>query len=263
MKKIIGLVLLVIMAGAIFAGCGGADTKAPAAQTKKKIVIGLDDSFPPMGFRDDKNNIVGFDIDMAKEAAKRLNVEVEFKPIDWSAKEMELNGKRIDALWNAMNITEERKKNVLFSDPYMESKQLIFVLAGSPIKGAADLAGKAVGVQESSIGDEVVSKDAKLKASLKDLKKYPDCIAAFLDLKAGRIDAIVTDEILGRYYMSKEAGKYVAIEKPMGEVGVYGVGFRKDDKELRDKVQAALNEMKKDGTSAKISKQWFGADIVR
>lgn len=260
MKKIVALILLVMMSGLVLAGCGSTDTKAPA---KKKIVIGLDDSFPPMGFRDDKNNIIGFDIDMAKEAAKRMGVEVEFKPIDWASKEVELNGKRVDALWNGMNITEERKKNVLFSDPYMESKQLIFVPAGSSIKSAADLAGKVVGVQQASIGDEVVEKDAKLKASLKDFKKYPDCVAAFMDLKAGRLDAVVTDEILGRYYMSKEPGKYVAIEQAMGEVGTYGVGFRKDDKELRDKVQKALDEMKKDGTSAKISEKWFGANIVK
>lgn len=259
MKKAIILVVILMMAGMIFAGCGSTETKAP----EKKIVIGLDDSFPPMGFRDDKNNIVGFDIDMAKEVAKRLKIDVEFKAIDWSTKESELNGKRIDALWNGMNITEERKKNVLFSDPYMESKQLIFVLAGSPIKSSADLAGKVVGVQQSSIGDEVVTKDDKLKASLKDFKKYPDCISAFMDLKSGRLDAVVTDEILGRYYMSKEMGQYVVIEKPLGEVGNYGVGFRKEDKELRDKVQTVLNEMKKDGTSAKISQKWFGADIVK
>lgn len=260
MKKIVALVMLVMLAGLVLAGCGSTNTKAPA---KQKIVVGLDDSFPPMGFRDDKNNIVGFDIDMAKEAAKRLGMEAEFKPIDWGSKEVELNGKRIDALWNAMNITEERKKNVLFSEPYMESKQLIFVPVGSSIKGEADLAGKVVGVQQASIGDETVDKDAKLKASLKDFKKYPDCVAAFMDLKAGRLDAIVTDEILGRYYMSKEPGKYIAIEKALGEVGVYGVGFRKDDKELRDKVQKALDEMKKDGTSAKISEKWFGANIVK
>lgn len=260
MKKIIALVLLVMMAGLVLAGCGSTSTKAPA---KSKIVVGLDDSFPPMGFRDDKNNIVGFDIDMAKEAAKRLGMEVEFKAIDWSSKEAELNGKRVDALWNGMNITEERKKNVLFSEPYMESKQLIFVPAGSSIKGAADLAGKVIGAQQTSIGEEVVEKDAKLKASLKDFKKYQDCVAAFMDLKAGRLDAVVTDEILGRYYMSKEPGKYVAIEQPLGEVGTYGVGFRKDDKELRDKVQKVLDEMKKDGTSAKISDKWFGANIVK
>ena len=260
MKRIISVVLLLVMAGVLFAGCGNTTKTEPA---KKKIVIGLDDNFPPMGFKDEKNNIVGFDIDMAKEAAKRLGIEVEFKGIDWSSKEAELNSKRIDALWNGMNITEERKKNVLFSDPYMESKQLIFVLANSPIKSAADLKGKVVGVQQSSIGEEVVTKDEKLKATLKDFKKYPDCVAAFMDLKTGRLDAVVTDEILGRYYMSKEAGTYIAIEQPLGEVGVYGVGFRKDDKELRDKVQNVLNEMKKDGTSAKISQKWFGADIVK
>ena len=260
MKRIISVVLLLVMAGVLFAGCGSTTKTEPA---KKKIVIGLDDNFPPMGFKDEKNNIVGFDIDMAKEAAKRLGIEVEFKGIDWSSKEAELNSKRIDALWNGMNITEERKKNVLFSDPYMESKQLIFVMANSPIKSVADLNGKVVGVQQSSIGEEVVTKDEKLKATLKDFKKYPDCVAAFMDLKTGRLDAVVTDEILGRYYMSKEPGTYIAIEQPLGEVGVYGVGFRKDDKELRDKVQNVLNEMKKDGTSAKISQKWFGADIVK
>ncbi len=260
MKKLLVLMLAMVLAGVLVAGCGSSETKAPAA---KKIVIGLDDSFPPMGFRDEKNNIVGFDVDMAREAAKRLGMEVEFKAIDWSSKEAELNGKRIDALWNGMNITEERKKNVLFSEPYMESKQLIFVLANSPIKSAADLAGKVVGVQQASIGEEVVVQDAKLKASLKDFKQYADFIAAFMDLQTGRLDAVVTDEILGRYYLSKETGKYKALEEPLGEVGIYGVGFRKEDQELRNKVQAVLDEMKKDGTSAKISNQWFGADIVK
>lgn len=255
MKKIIALLLFVMMTAMVLAGCGITE--------KKKIVIGLDDSFPPMGFRDEKNNIVGFDIDMAKEAAKRMGMDVEFKPIDWSSKEAELNGKRIDVLWNGMNITEERQKNILFSEPYMESKQLIFVLAGSPIKTDADLAGKVVAVQQASVGEDVVMKDVKLRDSLKDFKTYADCIAAFMDLQTGRVDAVVTDEILGRYYMSKDPGKYVAIDQPLGEVGTYGVGFRKDDKDLRDKVQKALDEMKKDGTSAKISEQWFGADIVK
>lgn len=259
MKKIVALVLLVITAGVMAAGCGSIATNTP----KKKIVIGLDDSFPPMGFRDEQNNIVGFDIDLAKEAAKRLDMEVEFKPIDWSSKEAELNAKRVDALWNGMSITDERKKNVLFSDPYMESKQLIFVLAGSPIKSAADLSGKVVGVQQASIGEEEVVKDVTLKNSLKDFKVYPDCIAAFMDLNTGRVDAVVTDEILGRYYLSKEKGKYTAIETPLGEVGTYGIGFRKEDTELRDQVQKVLNEMKKDGTSARISEKWFGADIIK
>ena len=153
MKKIVALLMLVIMAGAVFAGCGSND-KAKVDSAKKKIVVGLDDNFPPMGFKDEKNEIVGFDIDLAKEASKRLGREVEFKAIDWSSKEAELKSGRIDVLWNGLNITEKRKENMLFSDPYMDCKQLIFVPVGSTIKGQADLKGKVIVMQSASTADE-------------------------------------------------------------------------------------------------------------
>ena len=260
MKRMVSLVLLLMMAGLVLTGCGTASTKAPV---QKKIIIGLDDSFPPMGFRDEKNNIVGFDIDMAREAGKRLGMEVEFKPIDWSSKEAELNGKRIDALWNGMNITEKRKENILFSEPYMDGKQVIFLAKGSSAKSLDDLKGKVVGIQNSSTADEIVEANAEMKASFKEVRKYDDCIAAFMDLQSGRIDAVITDEIFGRYFISKNPDTFVLLDKAIGEVGVLGIGFRKDDKALRDQVQKVLDEMKKDGTSAKISKQWFGADIIK
>ena len=147
MKKIAAIALLTL--GAVLAGCSKQEPAAPAAAPAPvaitKIVVGLDDNFPPMGFRDEKNELVGFDIDMAREAAKRLGLEVEFKPIDWSAKEAELSGKRVDALWNGLTITEERKKNIAFTAPYMENHQIIVVPAGSSIKAKTDLAGKVVG----------------------------------------------------------------------------------------------------------------------
>ena len=113
---------------AILAACGKNEpaatntAAAPAPAAATKLVVGLDDNFPPMGFRDEKNELVGFDIDMAREVAKRANIEVEFKPIDWNAKEAELLGKRVDALWNGLTILEERKEKILFSDPYMVNK---------------------------------------------------------------------------------------------------------------------------------------------
>ncbi|MBP2626916.1 MAG: ABC-type transporter, periplasmic subunit family 3 [Firmicutes bacterium] len=260
MKRIVSFVLLLMMVGLVLTGCGNTATKAPV---QKKIVIGLDDNFPPMGFRDEKNNIVGFDIDMAKEAAKRLGMEVEFKPIDWSSKEAELNGKRIDALWNGMNITEKRKENILFSEPYMDGKQLVFLPKGSSAKSLEDLKGKVVGLQSASTADEIIEANKEMKASFKEVRKYGDCVAAFMDLQTGRVDAVITDEIFGRYFISKKPDTFVVLDKVVGEVGILGIGFRKEDKELRDKVQKVLDEMKKDGTSAKISKQWFGVDIVR
>ncbi|MGE4589018.1 MAG: transporter substrate-binding domain-containing protein [Acidaminococcaceae bacterium] len=262
MKKFLALILTFVVASAFVAGCGG-DKAATKKEAGKKIVVGLDDNFPPMGFKNEKNEIVGFDIDMAKEAAKRLGRPVEFKPIDWSSKEAELKSGRIDVIWNGLNITEERKKNMLFSNPYMEAKQLIFVPAGSPIKGQADLAGKVIGMQSASTAEQNLENDKAFAATLKEVKKYPDCIAAMMDMEAGRVDAIITDEIVGRYYMAKKPGKFVALEKPVGPIGNFGIGFRLDDKVLQGDIQKVLNEMKKDGTSAKISKQWFGADIVK
>ena len=254
MKKILSILLVVLLAGLLVAGCGNT--------TKKKIVVGLDDNFPPMGFRDDKNNIVGFDIDMAKEAAKRSGLEVEFKPIDWNSKEAELNGKRVDVLWNGLTITDSRKQNIAFTKPYMENRQIIVVNADSTIKGKADLAGKVIGVQDGSSSIEALEKDEATMKSFKELKKYGDNVAALMDLKAGRVDAVVVDEVVGRYYITKKAGEYAVLEDNFGSEE-YGVGLRKDDKELLEKLQKALDEMKKDGTSATISKKWFGAEIVK
>jgi polar amino acid transport system substrate-binding protein len=259
MKKIIAFLVVCMISGLVLAGCGSTATKTPE---QKKIVIGLDDNFPPMGFRDEQNNIVGFDVDMAKEAAKRLGIEVEFKPIDWSSKEAELNGKRVDALWNGMNITEDRKKNMLFSEPYMNAKQLIFLPKDSTVKGLDDLKGKVVGLQNTSTADEIIEANKELKASFKEVRKYSDCIEAFMDLQTGRVDAVITDETFGKYFMSKNPDKYIVLDKVIGEVGILGIGFRKDDQGLRDKVQKVLNEMKADGTSAKISQKWFGADLI-
>lgn len=254
MKKWIALVLVAMLMITLLAGCGTSE--------RKKIIVGLDDNFPPMGFRDDKNTLVGFDIDMAKEAAKRLGMEVEFKPIDWNSKEAELGGKRVDALWNGLTITEKRKANILFTNAYMENKQIIVVAANSPIKTKADLASKVVGAQDGSSSIEAVEKEAAVAKSFKEFKKYPDNVAALMDLKAGRIDALVVDEIVGRYYIAKKANEYAILSDNFGSEE-YGVGVRKDDKDLQAKLQKALDDMKKDGTSAKISQQWFGANIVK
>jgi polar amino acid transport system substrate-binding protein len=254
LKKWLCTLLAVLLVGLLVAGCSVAD--------KKKIVIGLDDNFPPMGFRDDKNEIVGFDVEMAKEAAKRLGMEVEFKPIDWNSKEAELNGKRVDVLWNGLTITDKRKENIAFTKPYMENHQIIVVNANSAVKTKADLAGKVVGTQDGSSSVEAIEAEPNALKSFKELKKYGDNVAALMDLKAGRVEAVVVDEVVGRYYIAKKPGEYVVLSDHFG-AEEYGVGLRKDDKELLGKLQKALDEMKKDGASAAISQKWFGADIVK
>ena len=275
MQKILTSLMTLSVSAVLLSACGGnanqapagdkpAEGSAPAAANEtvpSKIVVGLDDNFPPMGFRDDKNELVGFDIDMAKAAAKHMGVEVEFKPIDWAAKESELKSKRVDMLWNGLTITEERKQNILFSSPYMENHQIIVVSAGSPIKVKTDLNGKIVGVQDGSSAVPAIEADA-ISKSFKEMKKYGDNVTALMDLSTKRIDAVVVDEVVGRYYVAKKPTEYVVLEDNFG-TEEYGVGMRKEDQALHDKLQAALVAMKADGTSAKIANQWFGKDIIK
>ena len=241
MKKFAAVALLTL--GAVLAGCSKQEPAAPAATPAPaavtKIVVGLDDNFPPMGFRNEKNELIGFDIDMAKEAAKRLGLEVEFKPIDWSAKEAELSGKRVDALWNGLTITEERKQNILFTAPYMENHQIIVVAANSAIK-----------------------KDEAVFKSFKDIKTFGDNVTALMDLTTGRLDAVVVDEVVGRYYVAKKPDVYAVLDDHFGTED-YGVGLRKDDTDLHGKLDKALADMKADGVAAKIAEQWFGKNILK
>ncbi len=264
MKKFAAIALVAV--GALLAACSKQEAAAPAAAPAPaavtKIVVGLDDNFPPMGFRDEKNELVGFDIDMAKEAAKRLGVEVEFKPIDWSAKEAELSGKRVDALWNGLTITEERKQNILFSAPYMENHQIIVVPAGSAIKAKADLAGKVVGAQDGSSAVDAIKKEAAVFQSFKEFKTFGDNVTALMDLSTGRLEAVVVDEVVGRYYVAKKPDQYAVLQDHFGTED-YGVGLRKDDTELHAKIDKALADMKADGSAAKIAEQWFGKNIIK
>ncbi len=259
-KKIAAMGLAVIASAALLAGCGGQQAKDSGG----KIVVGLDDNFPPMGFKDENNEITGFDVDLAKEASKRLGREVEFKAIDWSSKEAELKSGRVNVLWNGLDITEKRKENMLFSDPYMDNRQIIFVAKGNPkaIKDEQSLKGMAIGTQSSSTAEEYIDKTDFYQKDVREVKKYADFVSAFMDLENGRIDAVIGDEIVGRYYMSKHPDAIEAVDVAIGPVSQFGIAFAKDNQKLRDEVQKVLDEMKADGTMAKISEKWFGKDIT-
>lgn len=176
------------------------DTSLTDIQSKGKIVLGLDENFPPMGYRDaESNEIVGFDIDLAKEVAKRMELELVIQPIDWDSKEMELNGGSIDMIWNGMTITDDRIASMTISKPYIANKQVIIVPEDSSITTKADLEGKKVGLQKGSSAYEALTADEATFKSLGEVVEYPDNVTVFTDLKAGRIDAFVVDEVNGRW----------------------------------------------------------------
>lgn len=257
-RLVLGLAAAAALASVPIAAQQALAQQAPT----QKIVVGLDDSFPPMGFRDDDHKLVGFDVDLARAAAEQLDMEVEFKPIDWDAKEAELNGKRVDVLWNGLTITEQRKKNIAFTKPYMENHQIVIVKDESDIQDKAGLAGKTVGAQNGSSAIDAIEKDEKTAASFKALKKYGDNITALLDLEVGRLDAVVLDEVVGRYYTAKKPGKYRVLDQDFG-AEEYGVGVRKDDTALLQRLDEVLDELKASDTGAEISEKWFGKNIFK
>ena len=184
----------------------GGDDSWEKIKEKGKIIVGLDDSYPPMGFRDENGELVGYDIDLAKEAAKRLGVEIEFQPIDWDSKEMELTTGKVDCLWNGLSITDERIEELYFAKPYIANKQIIIVPEGSSIKTRADLKDKTVGLQKGSSSYNALTSDP-ISKEVKEIKEYVNNVDAYNDLKAGRIDAFVVDSVVGEYMLAQDNQK--------------------------------------------------------
>jgi polar amino acid transport system substrate-binding protein len=252
-------------AGMVFAGGktdGGSagDNSLQSILSKKKLVLGLDDSFPPMGYRDENNEIVGYDVDLAKEVAKRLGVELVLQPIDWNAKEQELNTGEIDCIWNGFTITEERKQNLNFTPPYLKNAQVIVVKGSSPVQALKDLAGKTAGTQAGSSSVDAIDDAPQFKASLKSVVEYKDFLTALMDLDVGGIDAVVIDLVVANDNINRSGKAFRILKETLGEEE-FGIGFRKNDITLANKVWETLLEMASDGTVAKISTEWLGADI--
>jgi polar amino acid transport system substrate-binding protein len=257
MKKILCAALcLAAFSAAAFA----ADTSLKTVKDKGKLVLGLDDSFPPMGFRDENNEIVGYDIDLAKEAAKRLGVQLVTQPIDWNAKEQELNTGKIDCIWNGFTITDERAKAMAFTKPYLKNAQVVVVKKGSGYASLASLKGKKVGLQAGSSAADALEAAKDFRASLKQVVEFKDNLTALMDLESKGVDAVVMDLIVANDNI-KRSGKGFAVLPESLAPENYGVGFRKGDLALRDAVQATLEAMAKDGAIAKITIKWFGSDI--
>ena len=269
--KKITIVAIVATLGTSLVACGGT-TQNKSSETKKaastldkdELVIGLDDTFVPMGFKDESGKLVGFDVELAEVVAKKLNKKIKFQAIDWSMKETELNNGNIDLIWNGYSINDERKGKVEFSKPYLNNTQVIVTLSDSTIKSKADLKGKKVGAQNGSTAVDAVQADGDIIKSFDGGKliTFEDNNSALMDLEAKRLDAIVVDEILARYYMkARGVEKYKILNENFGEEQ-YGVGIRKGDTKFVEAFNKALDEVIADKTAGEISKKWFEEDIL-
>ncbi|MBE6054102.1 MAG: amino acid ABC transporter substrate-binding protein [Clostridium sartagoforme] len=260
-RKVLSLALLSILPITLIS-CG--EKKSGSALDKDKLVLGFDDTFVPMGFKDENGEYTGFDIDLSKEIGEKLGKEIEFQPIDWSMKETELNNGNIDFIWNGYSVTEERKEKVEFSTPYLKNRQVIITLSNSKINSKADLSGAVVGAQNQSSAVDAIEADGDIVSSFKDGKivTFDTNNEALMDLEAGRLDAVVADEILAKYYTNQRgADNYKILNEDFGQEE-YAVGMRKDDKELVEAFNKAFKELIDEGKAGEISKKWFGEDII-
>lgn len=259
MKKILGIISVLIV-GLSLTGCGSKTINNwDGIEDRGYFIVGLDDTFAPMGFRNNSGELVGFDVDLATEVSNRLGVEVRFQTIDWDSKVLELNSGTIDMIWNGLTITESRLEEMSFSMPYLENTQMIMTSKGSLIDTVDDLSGKKVGVQIGSASEDAVKADP-VYSDLDELVKYDTFTQALLDLQNGTIDAVVIDEIMGRYVISQSNDIYDVALENFGEEQ-YGIGFRLESTEIRDQINDIIANMIEDGTASSISIKWFDEDI--
>lgn len=258
-KKLFALTMVFLMVFTMFAmtGCGKKD------ESGDKLVVGLDDTFAPMGFRDEAGELVGFDIDLANAVGEELGMTVEFKPIDWNAKETELKAGTVDCLWNGMSVTPERIEKMALTNQYLNNKIVIMSLkdADFDVTSAADLANLNVGTQAGSAALEMLQANEAYESFKDKIKEYPKYDTAILDLKAGRLDVIVVDQVLGEYTNNNLGGEMKECTYSLGD-DFYTIGCAADNTDLRDKLNAAIEKLIDNGTAAEISTKWFGRDLI-
>lgn len=279
-KRFVSAALSAVMALSMTA-CGSsnsaaettaADTEAAESQAEETtaeeakttdggtLIVGFDQDFPPMGFVGDDGEYTGFDLELAQEVAKRLGLEYKAQPIAWDSKDMELESGNIDCIWNGFTMTG-REDDYTWTEPYMANQQVFVVANDSDISSQADLAGKIVEVQADSSAEAALKEAPELTATFKELLTTADYNTAFMDLEQGAVDAIAMDVIVAGYQIQQRNADFKILDDSLSEEE-YGVGFKKGNTELRDKVQSTLEEMAEDGTLQEVSEKWFSKDVT-
>lgn len=253
---------ILIIAAAVLLLLGGCGRKMDLSFDKVRysgeLVVGLDENFPPMGFRDESGELIGFDIDLAREVCKRLGIRLTLCPIEWDRKEEELDSGRIDCIWNGLSVTEERAETMLLSEPYLKNELVFALRSYSDIQNTGDLRGKTVGVQSGSTAADAI-KEADIFDDI-SVVYQKDNLTLLDQLKNNELDAVLIDSI-SIYYIASNSEDFVLLSGALSSEDI-AIGFRKDDEELKRKIQEKLSEMKSDGTLSEISEKWFGYDIT-
>ena len=271
MKKFLAIAAAIVMAAGVMSGCSSSTTEETPVEGKEtteegaegeetaertQFIVGFDAEYPPYGYMDENGEYVGFDLDLAQEVCDRNGWELVKQPIDWNSKDMELNSGSIDCIWNGFTMTG-REDEYTFSDPYVDNSIVFVVLTDSDIQTKDDLAGKVVVTQAGSsaltalTNEEDNDENLALAASFASLEQVADYNTAFMELESGLVDAIAVDIGVAQYQLTSRGDTFRQLEEPLS-TEQYAIGFKLGNTELRDQVQATLNEMVEDGTFDEI-----------
>ena len=237
----------------------GEDLSLQKVKDSGKFILGLDATFKPMGYTDENDQIVGFDIDVAEEVCKRMGVELVKQPINWDTKETDLDVGKCDCIWNGLSVSEERAEKMNLSEPYMKNSMVFVVKGDSTCASMDDLKGKKIGVQNGSTAQEILEA-CEIKDDI-SVNAIATNVEALQQLEMGIVDAVFLDKVVADYEI-KTGGKDYKILPEGLEEEEYAIAFRKNDQALRDEVQKILSEMTADGTLGTIATEWFGSDIT-
>ncbi len=272
---------VVLTAALALASCGSADSSksgdssTPAAaadsiaaggdeswnkvQQNGKLILGLDATFKPMGYTDENDEVVGFDIDCAKEVCSRLGIALETYGVNWDTKEVDLDAGTIDCIWNGLSVSDERKKVMLMSEPYMQNEMVFVVNKDSSVSSLSDLNGKTVAVQNGSTAQEILN--ASEVGKTVTVNELTTNVEALNQLEMNMCDAVFLDSVVAEYEITTTGKAFKRLDEGL-EPEEYAIGFRLNDKALCDKIYGTLQEMKADGKLGEISTKWFGKDIT-
>ncbi|MBR1731616.1 MAG: amino acid ABC transporter substrate-binding protein [Ruminococcus sp.] len=275
MKRIIALALVAVMAICVFAGCGSNETASSSSESKESaasadkttFTVGFDAEFPPYGYLDEKTNeYTGFDLELAQAVCDSLGWELKKQPIEWDSKDSELDSGTIDCIWNGFTING-REDQYTWSVPYVDNSQVVVVKSDSEIAKLDDLSGKVVAVQADSSalaalqGEDATDENKKLCESFAELQQIGNYNDALMNLDAGAVDAVCMDIGVASYNVKNNDGKYKILDDQIS-TEQYGIGFKKGNTELKDKVEKALMDLVDNGKFAEIAKKYSLEDAV-
>lgn len=266
MKKFLSLFSVLVLSVLLLSGCGSSSTKT-ASETDPLadgvLQVAMDDTYLPMEYRDDKNELVGFDVDFSKALAEKLGVKADISAVAWDGIFTGLTANQYDLIVSTTSITPERQESYSMSDPYI-ANGIVIVSRKDDANPAVDfdaLEGKTVGVQIETSADIAAKKLQETTGKTINLKEFDGMLDAFSALEGKQIDYVMTDSGVAEYYATQKPNVFVVSSDALTNEPV-GTTARKADTALTEKVNTAIKELKEDGTLKKISEKWFGKDLT-